>query len=225
MRKLVVFLILLAVVLGILDRVVVSGVEREIARQVEARYDLDSTPQVEVHGIPFLTQAISGKYQEITIKIGALRYDSVRVAGIDARLLGVNAQLNDLLASNAKITVDEVIGTVVISKETIDARAPDGVKIEGTGEDTLRVTGEIPVRNVRVPVTATMEFEVVRNGIRIRPREVKVGGNLAVPNARQLISWTVPLRNLPLDLKVTKVRSTPEGLAVEARAKDVPLKG
>jgi len=162
-----------------------------------------------VHGIPFLTQAISGKYQEITISIGALRYDSVRVAGIDARLIGVNAQLNDLLASNAKITVDEVIGTVVISKETIDARAPEGLKIEGTGDETLRVTGEIPVRNVRVPVTATMEFQVVKGGIR----------------AQQLISWTVPLRNLPLDLKVTKVRSTPEGLEVEARAKDVPLKG
>lgn len=225
MRKLVVFLILLAVVLGILDRVAVTGVEREIARQIEARYDLDATPEVEVRGIPFLTQAISGRYQEIAITIGPLRYDGVRVAGIDARLLGVNAQLNDLLASQAKIVVDEVVGTVTIAKETIDARAPDGLKVEGTGDETLRVTGEIPVRNVSVPVTATMRFEVVRGGIRIRPDEVKLGGNVSVPNAERLISWTVPVRNLPLNLKITKVRSTPEGLAVEARAQDVPLKG
>lgn len=225
MRKLVVFLILLAVVLGVLDRVAVSGVEREIARQVEARYDLDETPKVEVHGIPFLTQAISGRYEEISISIGSFRRDSVRVARIDGRLLGLNAELNDLLASDAEITVDEVVATVVVSRQTIDDRAPEGLKVEAAEDGTLRVTGELPVRNVPVEVSATLRFEVVSGGIRIRPDDVKVGGNLAVPNAERMLSWTVPVRRLPLGLKITKVTPTAEGLAVEARAKDVVLKG
>lgn len=225
MRKLVVFLILLLIVLAVLDRVTVSGVEREIARQVEARYDLDATPTVEVKGIPFLTQAISGRYEEIDISIGALNRDGARLSGVQARLLGVNAQLNDLLASQAKIVVDEVVGTVVISKETVDARAPRGIKVEGGGDDTLRVSGNVNLRGVPVPVTATMRLEVVRGGIRLRPTDVKVGGGLPVGDVARLVSWTVPVRELPLNLKITKVRSTPEGLAVEASAKDVPLKG
>lgn len=225
MRKLLVFLILLVIVLAIVDRVAVAGVQREVARQVEARYDLDATPTVEVKGIPFLTQAISGRYQEVTISMGSLDRDGVRLASIEARLLGVNAQLNDLLASQAKIVVDEVIGTVVISKETVDARAPRGIKVEGGGDDSLRVSGTINVRNVQVPVTATMRLEVVRGGIRLRPSDVKVAGGIPVPEATRLVSWTVPVKDLPLNLKITKVRSTAEGLAVEATAKDVPLKG
>lgn len=225
MRKLLVFLILLAIVLAIVDRVAVTGAQREIARQIEARYDLDETPNVEVKGIPFLTQAISGRYQEIVISMGSLDRDGVRVSGIEARLLGVNAQLNDLLASQAKIVVDEVVGTVVISKETVDARAPKGVKVEGGGDDSLRVSGTVNVRNVRVPVTATMRVEVVRGGIRLRPTDVKVAGGIPVPDAARLVTWTVPVKDLPLNLKITKVRSTAEGLAVEATAKDVPIKG
>ena len=39
------------------------------------------------------------------------------------------------------------------------------------------------------------------------------------------MSFTVPVRRLPLGLKITKVTSTAEGLAIEARATDVALKG
>ena len=70
--------------------------------------------------------------------------------------------------------MDEVVGTVVVAKQTIDERAPEGLKVEGTGKDTLRVTGELPVRNVPVQVSATMRLEVVPGGIRVRPTQVDV---------------------------------------------------
>ena len=131
MRKIIVALILLAVVLVILDRVAVTGVQNEVARQIAAKYDLDNTPTVEVKGIPFLTQAISGHYDEVEISMGPMTHEGVKLAAVDARLIGVNAQLNDLLATNAEITADKVTGTVVISRQTVADRAPDGIEIEG----------------------------------------------------------------------------------------------
>jgi hypothetical protein len=205
--------------------VAVAGVQKEIARQVEAKYDLNATPVVEVKGIPFLTQAISGHYQEIAISMGAMTREGVRLSSIKARLIGVNAQLNDLLASNANIVADQVTGTIVISKETVAARAPKGIKIQGNGGNSVKVSGNVVVRNISIPVTADMRLDVVSGGVRLTPENVKVGGGVTVPTASRFITWTVPVKNLPLNLKITQVRSTASGLAVEGTATDVPLKG
>jgi hypothetical protein len=223
MRKIVVALILLAVVVSILDRVVVTGVQNEVARQIAAKYDLDDEPKVEIKGIPFLTQAVSGTYDEIDISMGPMTRGGVHLTSADARLTGVHAKLNDLLASNAEITADKVTGTVVISRQSLAARAPDGFTVEGDG-DRLSVSGSVVVHNIKVPITADMKIGIVRGGVRLTPENVKAAGQ-EVPDLARRIGWTVPVKNLPLNMKITKVTTSGGGLAVEASATDVPLKG
>jgi hypothetical protein len=226
MRKLVVFLILLAVLLAIVDRVAVAGVEREVGRQIEAKYDLSATPTVEIKGIPFLTQAISGRYDEIAIRMGPMTREGVKLSRIDATLYGVSAPLADLIKDVTKtdLRAERVTGTVVISRETLDARAPRGIRVEGNGGDTVRISGKLSVLGQSVPVTADMKLEVVQGAVRLTPTKVKIAGSIPVPNAEKLVTFTVPVKNLPLNLKITSVRSTPEGLAVEGTATDVPLR-
>ncbi|ETK33019.1 LmeA family phospholipid-binding protein [Microbispora sp. ATCC PTA-5024] len=226
MRKLVVSLIVLAILLVVVDRVAVVGVQREIARQVEAKYDLDTPPSVQVKGFPFLTQAVSGHYQEIAVGIGGLTREGVKLSSVDATLNGVNAPLTDLLqnASTARITADRVTGTVVISRETLSARAPRGIKVSGNGGDTLTVAGNITVLGRQVPVTADMKIDVAQGEVRLTPVNVKLAGAIPVPNPERFISFAVPVKNLPLNLKITKVKTTPQGLEVEGTAIDVPLR-
>ncbi|MEO3808085.1 DUF2993 domain-containing protein [Sphaerisporangium sp. B11E5] len=224
MRKFLIFLILLGVVLAVLDRVAVAGVEREIARQVAAKYDLSDEPEVEVRGIPFLTQAVAGRYEEIGVKIGGLSTpDGARISRIDAVLYGVRAPLMDLIQSpaTADIRADRVTGIVVISKETLDSRAPRGLKVTGGGDDSLNVTGKIVVAGVEFPVNAKMKIQVVPGGIRLTPESVN---GAKVPDAARLLSFNVPIKDLPLSLEIESVRSTSEGLAVEGTATDVPLR-
>lgn len=224
MRKLIVFLILLGVLLAVVDRVAVAGVQSEVARQVAARYDLATPPKVEVRGIPFLTQAVSGRYEEIAVTLGELTTpDGAKISRIDAVLRGVKAPLMDLIQSPAKanITAERVTGTVVVSRQTLDSRAPRGLHVEGGGDDSLNVTGKLTVSGVSIPVTAKLKIEVVPGGVRLTPENVN---GIKVPNASRLISFTVPIKNLPLNLKIEKVRSTAEGLAVEGTATDVPLR-
>ncbi|GGK94795.1 hypothetical protein Sme01_57510 [Sphaerisporangium melleum] len=224
MRKLFVSLILLGVLLAVLDRVAVAGVQREVARQVAARYDLATPPAVEVHGIPFLTQAIAGRYEEVTVSIGRISVPGgAHVERVDAVLRGVRAPLMDLIqnSATADVRADEVTGTVVISRQTLEARAPRGLRVRGNGDDTLQVTGDVTVAGVTIPVTAKMKIEVIKGGIRLTPENVN---GIQVPNATRLLSFTVPVKELPLNLKIERVRSIPEGLAVEGRATDVPLR-
>ncbi|MBX6384088.1 MAG: DUF2993 domain-containing protein [Microbispora sp.] len=226
MRKLVVAVALLAILLVVLDRVAVAGVQREIARQIEGAYDLAETPSVEVKGIPFLTQAIAGRYDEIHIGIGKVEREGVRLERVDATLYGVTAPLSDLIQNpaGAEITADRVTGTVVISKQTLSALAPHGIKVEGAGDDALHVSGNLSVLGNRVPVTADLKIKVVPGGIRLTPANVKLAGGISVPDPERLITFTVPVKKLPLNLKITRVRPTSDGLAVQGTASDVPLR-
>ncbi|GII85310.1 hypothetical protein Ssi03_33000 [Sphaerisporangium siamense] len=225
MRKFVVFLILLGVLLAVLDRVAVAGVEREVARQVAAKYDLSPPPTVEVEGIPFLTQAVSGRYEEIKVRMGRMTTpDGAELSRIDAVLHGVSAPLMDLIqdSATADIRADKVTGTIVISKKTLDARVPQGLRLSGDGDDALNVSGTLSVAGISVPVNARMKIEVVTGGVRLTPSDVN---GIKIPDATRALGFTVPVKDLPLNLKIQSVRTTPEGLAVEGLARDVPLRG
>ncbi|SDG47969.1 Protein of unknown function [Sinosporangium album] len=227
MRKLIVSLILLAVVLAVVDRVAVSGAQSEIARQVAAAYDLGSEPEVTIQGIPFLTQAVSGRYEEITLKTGPMTQRGVRLSGVEATLYGVKAPLLALIQNigGNEIRAERVVGSVIVPHETLKSRAPEGIELKSEG-DRLSATGDVTVAGVRVPVKAFMKFDVVKGGVRLTPENVTLAGGVPVPeNLTRSLTYTVPVRNLPLGLKLTDVRAADGGLRVSGEAEDVPLRG
>ncbi|WP_255269462.1 LmeA family phospholipid-binding protein [Actinomadura madurae] len=71
MRKvLLVLLVLVAVAVVAADRLGVRVAEDKIGEQVAAQYNLRQQPDVTIHGIPFLTQALGGEYKHIEVAIG-----------------------------------------------------------------------------------------------------------------------------------------------------------
>ncbi|MFJ2030616.1 DUF2993 domain-containing protein [Streptosporangium sp. NPDC087985] len=226
MRKLAVFLIFLLVLLAILDRVAVSGVQREIATRATARYDLATSPEVTISGIPFLTQAIAGRYDEVKVVSGATNVAGLRLSSVDFVLHGVTAPLGDLMFHPDKVDVraERVVGTVVVSPETLNQRAPRGIKIEA-GADGLNVRGEITVLGQKVPVKARMRVDLVKGGVRFVPEQITLGGGIAVPQPERFLSYQIPIKNLPFNLKVTEVKAVREGLQVSGEASNVPLQG
>ena len=68
-----------------------------------------------------------------------------------------------------------------------------------------------------------MEVKVVEGGVRLSPRQVIVAGGISVPpDATRSLTYTIPIRDLPLDLKVTGVKDVPEGLQVTGEAERCP---
>lgn len=227
MRKLVVVVILLAVVLVVLDRVAVAGAERELSRQIAARYNLAAQPTITIEGIPFLTQAVFGRYEEIRLHVEQITQRGVRLSDVNTTLYGVHAPLGDLIANpvNAEITAERIVGSVVISWETIGRLAPRGVRLEGEGE-VITASFEVTLGGRKVPIRAEMKLDIGDDALRLSPERVTAEGGLRVPgNIARSLSFTIPLRNLPFGLKLTEARGVADGFRVTGEATDVPLKG
>ncbi|MEU3163761.1 DUF2993 domain-containing protein [Streptosporangium sp. NPDC006930] len=226
MRKLIGFLLLLLVLVVILDRVAVAGVQREIATQATAKYDLSAPPEVTIEGIPFLTQAIAGRYEEVNVAAGAMTVSGIRLSSVDFTLRGVTAPLEDLVLRPRQVDMraERVEGAVVVPVETINQRAPRGIKVEVAG-DALNLSGEITVLGQKVPVKADLKVEIAEGGLQLTPGKVTLGGGIPVPNPERFINYRIPIGKLPYNLKLTEVKAVPEGLRISGEASDVPLRG
>ncbi|MGJ6966104.1 LmeA family phospholipid-binding protein [Streptosporangium sp. G11] len=226
MRKLIGFLLVLLVLVVILDRVAVTGVQREIATQATAKYDLSAPPEVTIEGIPFLTQAIAGRYEEVKVAAGRMTVSGVRLASVDFTLQGVTAPLEDLVLRPQQVDMraERVEGTVVVSVETLNQRAPSGIKVAVAG-DALNVSGEITVLGQKVPVKADLKVKIVEGGLQLVPGKVTLGGGIPVPDPERFINYRIPIGKLPYNLKLTEVKAVSEGLRISGEASDVPLRG
>ncbi|MEU0519894.1 DUF2993 domain-containing protein [Streptosporangium sp. NPDC006007] len=226
MRKLAAFLVLLLVLIAILDRVAVTGAQREIATRAAAKYDLDPAPEVTILGIPFLTQAIGGRYDEVRVAAGPMSLAGVHMSKVDFTLYGVTAPLEDLVlrADRVDMRAERVAGTVIVPLETLNRRAPRGIKISVNG-DALAVTGEISVLGQKVPVKADMKIEMTGGEVRFVPGRITLGGGIPVPQPERFITYRIPIKNLPFNLKVTDVKAVPQGIRIAGEAADVPLRG
>jgi hypothetical protein len=226
MRKLIGFLLVLLVLVAILDRVAVTGVQREIATQATAKYDLSAPPEVTIEGIPFLTQAIAGRYEEVKVAAGRMTISGVRLASVDFTLQGVTAPLEDLVLRPQQVDMraERVEGTVVVPVETLNQRAPRGIKVAVVG-DALNVSGEITVLGQKVPVKADLQVKIVEGGLQLVPGKVTLGGGIPVPDPERFINYRIPIGKLPYNLKLTEVKAVPEGLRISGEASDVPLRG
>ncbi|MEV7005273.1 DUF2993 domain-containing protein [Streptosporangium sp. NPDC051022] len=226
MRRLVAFLVLLLVFLAIVDRVAVTGVQKEIATQATAQYDLETPPEVTILGIPFLTQAIAGRYDEVKVAAGPMSLNGVRLSGVDFTLYGVTAPLQDLLFHQERVEIraERVKGTVVVPLETLNRRAPHGIKV-GVDGDALTVSGEINVLGQKVPVKGDLKIKATEGELRFTPGEITVGGGIPVPQPEKFVTYRIPIKNLPFNLKVTDVTVVPQGIRISGEATDVPLRG
>jgi hypothetical protein len=129
-----------------------------------------------------------------------------------------------LHADQVDIRAQRVAGVVVVSLKTLNQRAPRGIKVAVDG-DGLDVTGEITVLGRKVPAKAKMKIELIEDGVRFVPEQVTLGGGIPVPQPERFISYRIPIKNLPFNLKVTGVKIVPQGLQVSGEASDVPLHG
>ncbi|MEO3875639.1 DUF2993 domain-containing protein [Nonomuraea sp. B12E4] len=221
MRKLILFLIVLAVLLIAVDRVAVAGVERDLANRIAAATDIDGTPTVTIEGIPFLTQAVSGHYPEVRFNLGTFTMASVPIKNLRGAAYDVTAPLADVLQNRANVQAGRVTVSGTLTRATIDRFAPQGVKIGGNGR-RLVASGEVMVGVQKVKFDAEMRVVVADGSIRLQAEKIEgVPAQLA-----QFVNYTIPFRGkLPFDVRVTGVESVADGLEFTAEASDVPIRG
>jgi hypothetical protein len=111
----VITLIVLVGVLVAADYGLAAAAEYQVSKKMRTELNLASDPSVDIHGFPFITQAISGDYHDISISAVGVPANTLRDLEIDADLHDVRVKLSDLLSGNiSSIKVDEVDGQVKV---------------------------------------------------------------------------------------------------------------
>jgi hypothetical protein len=228
-RRLVIVLVVLLALLAVADRVGVVVAQSLLAGQVKDQLGLDQTPDVSIRGIPFLTQAIGGKYKDVRVTLPGVDAGAVQNVAVDARLQGVRLPLSDVLRRRVdQVPVDRISGTLTIRYDEL-ARASgiSGLRITRDG-DALKLSGSVRVLGRSVDASAVGRVEVNGNDLAINAERAEVAG-VPVPQpvldaAARLLSFRVSPRNLPLSLRITSVDIGDEALLVGAVSDDVVLR-
>lgn len=221
MRKLIVFLVVVVLLIVGADRGAKYAAQSAISKQLASSYDLDPAPKVEIHGFPFLTQAINGTYDQIDVDIPEVTRDNVRVQNVHAELFGVRAPISEVISNARNITASRATGTGLVPFDIVKKRLPDGFKVTESGGD-LTLSGKARALGIHVPVKAKLRLSVGVEGVIAKPTKIKVA-NGRVPGsvvAGQL-RFVVPVQNLPMHLKVRRVVVKPKGIQISASANDV----
>jgi hypothetical protein len=228
-RRLLIVLVVLLALLAVADRVGVQVAERALATQIRTELDLQQTPDVSIRGIPFLTQALRGRYEEVRVRLPDVDSGPLQNVGVQARLLGVRAPLGEVLRRQLdEVPVDRITGDLTVGyAELARASGISALRITRDG-DALRLSGSVEVLGQQVDASAVGRVEVVDSDIVITAEEAEVAGiqvpQAALDAAARLLSFRVSPRGLPLSLRITGVRIGDTALAVSAESDDVVLR-
>jgi hypothetical protein len=226
----IVLYVLLAVVAALLvalllcDRVLAELAERKASAYVTA--PLGHGARVRVHGEPFLTQALRGRYREVEVTASDVQLGSFAGVWLQAHLINALLPLQNLLGGRAdELPVEHVHAQLVFPYEEL-ARVSRVPGLRFTFRDErLIATASLPIPGFGQLAQVSGEAVATISeggGIWLRVRNVAVAG-ISVPSVvlNQLIpalAFPVPLPPLPYGLRLEALTPTPEGLQLYGSA-------
>ncbi len=228
MRALVVLLVLAGLVVGA-DRVGEEIAEDQVARVVAERAGLAGAPDLEFEGFPFLTQAVSGRYEDVRVSLTGADLGQPEGARADVSLRGVQVALSDVLSGSVQeVPVEGVDGTVTLPYGLLADVLGPGTTVTRDGEG-LRVQRTVEVAGLSLPLTARGTLTLDGDTVVVDVGEVSGAGvdvpALLVEQVSDALDVQYRIPPLPLGLQVTGVEPAGDGARVRVEAVDTVLRG
>lgn len=209
------------------DRGALALARRQIATAIQTREHLAQRPQVQLRGFPFLTQAISGRYDGGRVRVRDLKVKRLRLKTLDVDLTEVSVPLGDLITGRVKqVPVGLVRGTALITYA--DLSAATGIadlQIRPKG-DELELQLPFTYLDQTVQIIASGRVGVQGQAVRITAGDIN---GLPLPAAVTQAAFdhladAIPMGNLPYGMTVQSIRVTDAGLEVSALARNAVLR-
>ena len=212
LATLIVLLIIIGIILVVLDRFGASYAERvigdRVAEQVANQKATSDKPDVTVEGVPFLTQVLSGKYQEIKIELRnfsgpAGDGKTIKMPLLDIRAKDVRAPLDTLRTRQGNIVATSVSGAGTIDyAQVTQLIGQKGLTLKESGG---KLVGAAPVQALgqTFNVTGAATLTVKDGAVQVRFSDVTAQGLPDVPLVRNIIDSYV--QRLAVDLRVPEL--------------------
>lgn len=207
-RRVGIVVVVIVILVVLLDRVGVLAADYALAGAMKNRLGTPEKPTVTVHGIPFLTQVVRGRYSDVEVNAKDITAGNVRGIDADARLRGVHLPVHDMVTWN--------FDTIPIDHATADVSVPYdrlAAALRGTIPG-LRLRGsDGAIAASAAGLTVRVRPEVVNGGLTLTP----VSGSLPA-------SLHVNLTGLPFQLRLTSIRAGADALSGTARADHITIR-
>ncbi|MET9885160.1 DUF2993 domain-containing protein [Streptomyces sp. NPDC006430] len=228
--------VIIGVVLGALfvgaDRWAVGYAENRLADRIQARQGLAGSAEVDIHGFPFLTQALSHDLERV----------DVRLKGVEAVADGRKTRLSQLDASFHSVklngdysggTARRAEGTALVTYQDLTEASQTGVTVTyGGAPGKVKVTASLEVlgRTLTRSVVSTVTLVDAKGGgktVRVRADEVPGEGIPGIENAvRKKTDFDRRLDGgLPAGLQLAALTSDEGGVHLTLSGTDVVLAG
>ena len=229
MKVLLVVVLLLVGLAVLADRVAVGVAEDRVATELAAAGGLAGTPEVEITGFPFLTQAIGGSYDKVRISLTADELGQPEGTRADVVLHGVQVPLSNVLSGSvSQVPVDRIDGTATLSYDLLSAQLGGNTTLRPEG-DGLRITKTVEVLGQTFPLTATGTLTLEGNELVVDVERASGAGvdlpDFLVERASDLLDLRYAVPALPFGLQLTDVAPAEDGVDVRVAAEDTVLSG
>ena len=228
MKALIVVLVLVLGLLLLVDRVSVGYAEDQVATQLAEKGDLQGTPEVDITGFPFLTQAIGGRYDDVRISLTAAELGQPDGTRADVALHGVEVPLSSVLSGSvSEVPVERIEGTATLSYALLSAQLGGDTTVRPEG-DVLRITKTVDVLGQTLPLTATGTVTLEGNEIVVDVQDASGAGvdipGFLVDRVADLLDLRYAVPALPFGLQLTSVHPDEDGVDVRVEATDTVLR-
>ena len=229
--KVVGVLVALLLIIGVVvDRVGVAIAESKIADTLQSKFDLASSPNVDIHGFPFITQVIAGKYQSIDVEASDVPVESLGSVDVAVNLRGLRLSLSDAIAGRVQdATADDLHARVRMKDDAIGKALGMQVKINKLDTSTARLSISTKQAGITIPMEADVHVAIDGNNVALQLTKLKAL-KVPIPNfisskISSILSSKLVLPKLADGLKVTDVVIGNGSITAVAEGHGVPLGG
>jgi LmeA-like phospholipid-binding len=226
-KALVITLVVLVGLAVAADRVAVHVADSQVAAQVQQQGKLPGEPTVDITGFPFLTQAVSGTYDDVQMSFTADQLGQPAGTSAQVSLHGVHLPLSAVLSrSVSSVPVDRVEGTATLSYALLSQQIGHGTTLTYAG-DGLRLSTTVSILGQKVPLTAAGRLRLDGDVLVVDAEQASAAGvnlpSALVTRAGQALDLHYKIPTLPFGMKLTGVRPTPGGVVVDVLGTDTVL--
>lgn len=226
-RLLILLALFLLVVVVAADRVGAIVAGQVLASKIKTDEGLAHRPDVTVGGIPFLTQALRGKYSDVKVTAHDVTLNGINVTTIAVQLHGAHIGWKAAVQGNVHtVPVDSADGQVTISYADIDAYLHSRhLTVSQGANGQVKVTGSVRIAGHTFKAsgigTATVASSVI--AVHVHQVSVAAGSHVGHLSLAQRVNFNLPLNGLPFRIALGSVRGTADGIVATGTARDLVL--
>ncbi|HIV58360.1 MAG TPA: DUF2993 domain-containing protein [Candidatus Stackebrandtia faecavium] len=243
-KKWIGWLVALVVVLALVilgDRIAANVAENKVAAMVanEAAshgVSSESEPEVDIKGVPFLTQFIGSNYQQIDVTLPDVSSEELQLEKVDISVKGVDAPASAVLNGDGEVVAETVDAVVHMGYDELErilgetvAEVVD-VSVESVDDNVLTVAISLETQGQTLELTGELEVTIPGDTLRVAPKNFELGDGAGFPGSDMLVSqvmsafeMSLALPQMPYDLQLEDPSFGEDSIRIGGTSKNVQL--